>query len=434
MYVHPTLLNPSRTLLTRVTQEDTYTDALSHIITRDFFPNLPHIHATNAYLTALTNNDPELLSSSIRRLAALAQEKEANGVSSKNGEDERRRELENVGTPYMNVPGGRGRKAPQRTPVGARGWDTPVMRAGEGSTRRRPAGTAEEYDELEGGSPEPEAGPSRPRKKARPRSDNRVRDDLPLDIFQQNYTSEDNAAFVQIVDQENERRREERWGWAWEAEKKAEQRRIEGEEKRKAILDAATSGDWKVNAEGKRLTGGLAEGGRERPDGEAWKDKKLITAPPSTTVTGEEDGEASEESGEGAVVKHSSRANGQALITRAEGQASQAASANGFSEEVVPDDHPLNRALTEAGLPTTALVSAEDGVIVPGREITSGEGDGRGRGLVEREARHKAERSTMGDEEQETLEYSGSGVDQWKYKVSRQRRCRDEKLTFRCRP
>lgn len=361
---------------------------MSTIISRDFFPNLPHIHATNAYLTALTNNDPELLSSSIRKLAALAKAKEGGGDTDN---EARLRELENVGTPYMNVPGGH--RAPLRTPVGARGWDTPI----EASSRRR----GNDFDELEG-----EAGPSRPSKK---RNVRRVRDDLPLDAFQANYTSEDNASFVQIVDEENRRRQEERWGWAWEAEKRAEQRRLEGEEKRKMILDTATSGQWKVDANGRRLIGGLAEGGGDRNEGEAWKDIKLIAAAAKDIGT-EQESELEEENGKGALIKPENTS--AALVKRKDEEPAS------LTERPVPEGHPLQRALIEAGLPATALISAEDGVIVPHREIASGDGDGRGRGDEDRKAREELERKVTGEQEREELTLGGSGADHWKYKAS----------------
>lgn len=54
----------------------------------------------------------------------------------------------------------------------------------------------------------------------RPRYDT----DMSLDMFQAKYTSEDNASFTEILDDEN-RQRKERWGWAWEAQKRAEQQR-----------------------------------------------------------------------------------------------------------------------------------------------------------------------------------------------------------------
>ncbi|RSH87023.1 hypothetical protein EHS25_003511 [Saitozyma podzolica] len=392
-----------------VLDEDTYTDALSHIITRDFFPNLPHIHATNAYLSALTNNDPELLSASIRRLAALAAEKEeASGKNKGKGRskeaddalDARRRELENMGTPYIAMPGGR---RPMRTPVGARGWDTPT-----GSTSRRPDEDDEDdFDELEGATP----GPSRPKKRRKPVAPPRVRDDLSLDAFQRNYTSEDNASFVQIVDEENRQRREERWGWAWEAQKRAEERRIEGEERRKMILDAATSGNWRVDGEGRRLIGGLAEGGTDRAEGEAWKEqRKLIAAVPGDTDEVSENVDGADGAVGSALVPHASSS---ALI-----KATDAVRAEpNLREEPLPPEHPLGRALSQAGLPATALVSAEDGALVPLREATSGSGQGRGRGDEEKHRREETERAVMGEEREEHLGLAESGADHWGFKT-----------------
>lgn len=345
---------------------------------------MPHIHATNAYLTALTNNDPELLSSSIRRLAALAAEKEDKGSDGDDGAAQRRREFENAGTPYINKPGQR----TTRTPVGARVWDTPAFGA-----------NAQDDDDLDEDDDQP--GPSRSRKKAK--QPPRVRDDLSLDAFQRNYTSEDNASFVQIVDEDNRRRREERWGWAWEAEKRAESRRIAGEERRKAILDAATSGNWRVDANGRRLIGGLAEGGTDKPVGDAWKqERKLIgssddhpSSGPSALIVGRE--------ASGALVKVGESSSSDTAAIR---------------EEAVPDGHPLARALAEAGLPTTALVSNEDGAIAPQREEATGSGAERGRGDDEREERSLVERGVMADERAEHLAYAGSGGEQWAFKVS----------------
>ncbi|KAJ7181780.1 nuclear protein DGCR14 [Mycena crocata] len=54
----------------------------------------------------------------------------------------------------------------------------------------------------------------------RPRYDT----DLSLDNFQARYTSEDNSSFTQILDEEN-RKRKEKWGWAWDAQKRVEAQR-----------------------------------------------------------------------------------------------------------------------------------------------------------------------------------------------------------------
>ena len=340
----------------------------------------------------------------------MADEQEAGGHA-------RRRELENMGTPYISIPGGR---APLRTPVGARGWDTPVMRAGEGSTRRRSANAVEEFDELED---EFGDGPSRPAKKKRAAPPpNRVRDDLTLDAFQRNYTSEDNASFVQIVDEDNKRRREDRWGWAWEAERKAEQRRVEGEERRKMILGAATDGGWMVNAEGRRLIGGLAEGGKDRAEGEAWKEeRKMIDAPAEGAGLAPETIEKGEGATvqDGALVPHNLATTSGAMIRGTDAGDFQAKElSSGLAELPVPSDHPLNKVLSDAGLQATALVSVEDGAIVPLRETASGGGEGRGRGDEDRERRNQLEKIVLGDEEQEYYALGGSGADQWGFKVS----------------
>jgi protein DGCR14 len=47
---------------------------------------------------------------------------------------------------------------------------------------------------------------------------------LGLDNFQARYTSEDNSSFTEILDEEN-RKRKERWGWAWDAQKRVEAQR-----------------------------------------------------------------------------------------------------------------------------------------------------------------------------------------------------------------
>lgn len=361
-------------------------------------------------MTALTNNDPELLSASIRKLSALSQAKEGGSID-EDAKSARRRELENVGTPYISMPGGSRR--PGRTPIGARGWDTPADIEGD------------DYDDLDGEYGEL-AGPSRPRKKRKSQQSGvpKVRDDLTLDIFQRNYTSEDNASFVQIVKEDNHRRREERWGWAWEAEKKAEQRKLEGEERRKMILDAATSGQWRVDANGRRLIGGLAEGGRDRAEGEAWKnERKLIAGAPSDSSAREGEvgltglGESSTsrmiENSTSALVPHSASKMSGALILANDAKIP----ADKVFEQALPDEHPLNKALVAAGLPGTALISVDDGQIVPHRDVAIGEGDGRGRGQEERETRMAIERAILGDERPDHLTLAGSGGDLWTFKV-----------------
>jgi protein DGCR14 len=176
------------------------------------------------------------------------------------------------------------------------------------------------------------------------------------------------------------------------------------------ILDAATSGKWRVNGEGKRLIGGLAEGGSDRAEGEVWKEeRKLIAAAPGEAAL--EDDEASEGAGGFALVPLASASS--SLVKATDTPREESA----LREEPLPPEHPLGRALTQAGLPATALVSTEDGALVPLREATSGGGQGRGRGGEEKHRREEIERAVMGEEHKEHLGLAGSGADHWGFKV-----------------
>ena len=54
----------------RVLDEDTYSDALSHIIARDFFPGLLELESQEEYLDALSSKDDGWIESAGRKLAA----------------------------------------------------------------------------------------------------------------------------------------------------------------------------------------------------------------------------------------------------------------------------------------------------------------------------------------------------------------------------
>ncbi|KAI0361249.1 hypothetical protein OH77DRAFT_1468620 [Trametes cingulata] len=157
---------PARSLNRQVVlDEDEYTEALSHIIKRDFFPSLVHLDATNNYLDALRSQDPTLIQASVRR-------------------------LEDLQTPVSRR--GRPWQTPSATPYAAGPSETPL---------RTPRGDGEA-----------------PTKRAR------YDTDMSLDAFQARYTSEDNSSFTQILDEEN-RRRKEKYGWAWEAQRKVEEQK-----------------------------------------------------------------------------------------------------------------------------------------------------------------------------------------------------------------
>jgi protein DGCR14 len=165
-----------------VLDEDEYTAALSHIIARDFFPSLVHLDATNDYLDAVNTNDPRLIQASVRRLQELSDTPVA---SSSRGS----RYFED--TPAARTPWGTGLS------------DTPLHT--------------------------PRVSSEPPTKKAK------FDTSLSLDVFQARYTSEDNSSFTQILDEENRQRRD-RYGWAWDAQKRVEAQNVKMIEGRERML------------------------------------------------------------------------------------------------------------------------------------------------------------------------------------------------------
>ncbi|KAG1885783.1 nuclear protein DGCR14 [Suillus subluteus] len=159
----------------QVLEEDEYTAALSHIIARDFFPSLVHLDATNEYLDAVSSRDPHLINASVRRL----------------------QEVNSTPATYR----GRPWQTPSATPYGAGPSETPLRTPRGEPVMKRP----------------------------------RYNTNTSLDNFQARYTSEDNASFTQIMDEEN-RKRKERWGWAWEAQKRVEDQRDKMIEARERMM------------------------------------------------------------------------------------------------------------------------------------------------------------------------------------------------------
>ena len=144
-----------------VLDEDSYTEALSQIIARDFFPGLLETETKQEYLDALDSKDSAWISSAGRR-------------------------LEQVMTP------GRGR---QNTPLTGRqftdGGRTPTTYVGDTPASEAPA-------------------PSQ----AKPGLDT----SMSLSKFQAKYTSEDNESFYKLVDKQNQKKAD-KYAWLWRGNK-----------------------------------------------------------------------------------------------------------------------------------------------------------------------------------------------------------------------
>ena len=223
--VNTTFMSDPSTSLNRqaILDEDEYTAALSHIIARDFFPSLVHLDATNSYLDALETRDPQLIGASVRNLESI----------------------------NASVRSTRPWQTPSETPYGVGPSETPIHNHHERPTKRI------RYDT-----------------------------DMSLDTFQARYTSEDNSSFTQILNDENARRRE-KFGWAWDAQKRVEAQRTKAIEAReRALIEMPESA-----------------GVREKMRIEAPVPAGLITAQGEETRTGMDQDTAGGEGGESGVGK-----------------------------------------------------------------------------------------------------------------------------------
>ncbi|KAI1129424.1 nuclear protein DGCR14 [Nemania abortiva] len=171
----------------KVISEDSYTDALSQIIARDFFPGLLESETQQEYLDALDSKDAEWISSASRRLQHVMTP----------GRKRARR-----GTSLAAATPVSGSQA--QTPRGFVG-DTPVSVSGESTTA---ASTVPDDDEPE------------------------IDTNMSLSAFQSKYTSEDNESFYKLLDKQNSKRAE-KYAWLWAGNKlpskmQLAQRQVEG--------------------------------------------------------------------------------------------------------------------------------------------------------------------------------------------------------------
>jgi protein DGCR14 len=149
-----------------VIDEETYTDAISEIIARDFFPGLLETETQQEYLDALESQDGAWINSAGRRLQQVMTPGRRKG-----------RRGTSIQTPLRAM----------ETPRGFAG-DTPMSVASQMTTS------------AQASAPE-------------------VDTNMSLDKFQSLYTSEDNESFYKLLDKQNQKRAE-KYAWMWSANNK----------------------------------------------------------------------------------------------------------------------------------------------------------------------------------------------------------------------
>lgn len=150
----------------KIIDEETYTDALSKIIARDFFPGLLESETQQEYLDALESKDKSWINNASRRLKQVMTP----------GRQQRLKRPVQVSTP---LPGG-------QTPVGYAG-DTPMT-----TVTTAPSAVEDTLPQVD--------------------------TNMSLGAFQAKYTSEDNESFYKLLDKQNQKRAE-KYGWLWRGNK-----------------------------------------------------------------------------------------------------------------------------------------------------------------------------------------------------------------------
>ena len=178
----------------KVLDEDDYTEALSHIIARDFFPGLLETQSKQEYLDALDSHDHEWIADAGRKLKEVM-------TPGPDGRMLRGRRGTSITTPT--------------TGLFSRGGETP--KAWQGDTPMSVVSTASTTTSTKLEKPE-------------------IDTNLSLGAFQQKYTSEDNESFYKLLDKQNQKKAE-RHAWMWAGNKIPSSRQI-AHRKRERLLAA----------------------------------------------------------------------------------------------------------------------------------------------------------------------------------------------------
>ena len=192
---------------TKVLDEDDYTDGLSHIIARDFFPGLLETQSKQEYLDALDSRDREWIAAAGKRLT----------------------EVMTPGPDGRRLRGRRGTSMNIGLQAFGRGGETP--KAWQGDTPMSVISTASTTTNAKSEKPE-------------------VDTNMSLSAFQQKYTSEDNESFYKLLDKQNQKRAEQ-YAWMWNGNKIPAPRQI-AHQKRERLIAAKKAAEEVENG-GKQL-------------------------------------------------------------------------------------------------------------------------------------------------------------------------------------
>ena len=228
-----------------VLDEDSYTDALSEIIARDFFPGLLEVKHQQEYLDALESHDPEWIAEASSKLATVMtpgfreQQRRVGRRKSRSG-------ISVKGTGFTSSTSG----------WAAAGLVTPTP-TGSSRLRETPAS-------VRSAGTNTSASSTFVLGKVKPDTS------LSLDAFQAKYTSEDNASFNNILDQQNEKRRNA-YAWMWNGNK-IPGKRVELVQKLIKAREVEAEGEEEVGqGEGEIKSIGWIDDRKAAP--ETWKSK-----------------------------------------------------------------------------------------------------------------------------------------------------------------
>ncbi|OAA64603.1 molecular chaperone [Niveomyces insectorum RCEF 264] len=318
-----------------VLDEDTYTDGLSKIIARDFFPGLLESESQLDYLNALDSKDEAWISSAGRR-------------------------LREVMTP------GRRRRSRLLTPSSLRslghdgasvfGGKTPRSFAGD-----TPASVVSVGTEVSTSSTTVSTAATRSSGMDKKPPDTNVS----LGAFQAKYTSEDNESFYKLLDRQNQTRAEKH-AWLWNGNKLPSKMQLKQKEVKDRLLLAAggtqaTDGSGTLVDDGFQKRDRLAiqdrDGRPAAPDSWKFTTKSALMFHPDgvddAVETVAQKAQAEARAPPKSIVYENTRLPGTTLLNQQSQQASSSSSSS-----APPDQRRRRDTLTGASVPPSPTLSA----------------------------------------------------------------------------